>query len=179
MAPAILFFLLLAAAAAPRHAAAGTEYAVGDAAGWTNGPNYLAWSQNYNFTAGDTLVFNYVQGRHDVYQVTEDAFRTCEPARKTLRVWVSGRDLVNLTEPGDYYYICNVEGHCLGGMKLAVSVAAAPPPPPPPPSPPMFLDPPPPPPTGSAGVSWITRRLAWPQVVRIPCLAVIGMLLVA
>lgn len=118
-------------------------------------------------------VFNYVQGQHDVYQVTEDAFRTCEPGRtKTLRAWVSGHDLVNLTAPGDYYYICNVEGHCLGGMKLAVSVAAAPPPPPPPPSPPVFLAPPQPP-TGSAG-----RRLAWTEVVRIPCLAVIGMLLV-
>ncbi|TVU10218.1 hypothetical protein EJB05_43731, partial [Eragrostis curvula] len=85
--------LLLLLAAAPRHAAGGTEYTVGDAAGWTNGFNYLAWSQKYNFTVGDTLVFNYVVGQHDVYEVTEDAFRACEPAKKTLRVWVTGRDL--------------------------------------------------------------------------------------
>lgn len=51
LAAAILLFL----AAAPRHAAGGTEYTVGDAGGWTNGPNYLTWSQKYNFTAGDTL----------------------------------------------------------------------------------------------------------------------------
>jgi hypothetical protein len=53
MAAAIL--LLLALAATPRHAAGGTGYTVGDADGWTNGINYLAWSQKYNFTVGDTL----------------------------------------------------------------------------------------------------------------------------
>jgi hypothetical protein len=53
-ATAILLLLLAAAAAAPRDAGA-TEYAVGDSGGWTIGPNYLAWSQKYNFTAGDTL----------------------------------------------------------------------------------------------------------------------------
>jgi hypothetical protein len=118
-------------------------------------------------------VFNYVAGVHDVYEVTEDAFRTCEPARKAIiRTWASGHDLVNLTAPGDYYYICSFEGHCLGGMKLAVSVAAAPPPPPPPP--PMLLDsPPPPPPTGSSAAG----RLALLAVVRIPRPAVISLLL--
>ena len=40
---------------ARRHGAGATEYTVGDSAGWTNGPNYLTWSQKYNFTAGDTL----------------------------------------------------------------------------------------------------------------------------
>ena len=49
-----ILLLLFAAAAGPRRAGA-TEYTVGDSDGWTNGPNYLAWSQMYNFTAGDTL----------------------------------------------------------------------------------------------------------------------------
>ena len=40
---------------ARRHGAGATEYTVGDSAGWTNGPNYLTWSQKYNFTTGDTL----------------------------------------------------------------------------------------------------------------------------
>ncbi|XP_062199328.1 mavicyanin-like [Phragmites australis] len=166
--------LLLLAAAARHHGAGATEYTVGDSEGWTIGSNYLTWSQKYNFTAGDTLVFNYVAEQHDVYRVTQDAFRTCEPANQTMRVWASGHDLVNLTVPGDYYFICNVPGHCLGGMKFAVAVAASPPPPPPPPPPPTL--PPPPPPTGSAGASSI-RRLAWPEVVRMSCVAVIGLLL--
>jgi hypothetical protein len=49
-----LLLLLAAAAAAPRDAGA-TEYTVGDSEGWTIGPNFGAWSQQYNFTAGDTL----------------------------------------------------------------------------------------------------------------------------
>ncbi|KAL6655146.1 hypothetical protein ACP70R_005972 [Stipagrostis hirtigluma subsp. patula] len=176
---AAVIVLLLVLAAARRPGAGATEYTVGDSEGWTNGPNYLSWSQKHNFTAGDTLVFSYVAPQHNVYRVTLDAFRTCEPAaNETLRIWASGRDVVNLTAPGDYYFICNVAGHCLGGMKLAVAVAEAPPPPPPPPSPPEFPTAQPPPHTGSAGAP-STRRLAWPEVVRIPCLAVIGLLLVA
>ncbi|PAN13595.1 hypothetical protein GQ55_2G339100 [Panicum hallii var. hallii] len=179
-AAAAILLLLVLLAEARRHGAGATEYTVGDSAGWTIGPNYLTWSQKYNFTAGDTLVFSYVAAQHDVHRVTQDAFRTCEPAaNQTMGAWATGHDLVNLTVPGDYYFICNVSGHCLGGMKFAVAVAAPPPPPPPPPQ--VFLPPPPPPPASSAGVSSriARRRPAWPEAVRIPCLAAIGLLVLA
>ncbi|KAM0907289.1 hypothetical protein ACQ4PT_016231 [Festuca glaucescens] len=173
-ATAILLLLLAAAAAAPRDAGA-TEYTVGDSGGWTIGPNYLAWSQKYNFTAGDTLAFNYVPGQHDVYQVTQDAFRTCEPAAgQTLRMWASGQDVAGLAAPGDYYFLCNITGHCLGGMKFTVAVAAPPPAPPPPPPPPAFPTPVPPPPP-SSGTSLYGRRLSWPDVAKISFLAGVGL----
>ncbi|KAM0907288.1 hypothetical protein ACQ4PT_016230 [Festuca glaucescens] len=143
---ATAILLLLLAAASPRYAG-GTDYTVGDSDGWTIGPNYDAWSQQYNFTAGDTLAFNYVPVLHDVYQVTLDAFRTCQPAAvQTVRMWASGSDVVDLAAPGDYYFLCNAPGHCFGGMKLSVSVAVAlaTPPPPPPSSPPPPPFPPPP-----------------------------------
>ncbi|VAI20549.1 unnamed protein product [Triticum turgidum subsp. durum] len=90
----LLLLLATAAIAGPRHAGA-TEYTVGDSDGWTIGPNYLAWSQKYNFTTGDTLAFNYVPRQHDVYRVTRDAFQTCEPtAGQTVRKWASGRDVL-------------------------------------------------------------------------------------
>ena len=129
--------------------------------------------------ARSMAVFNYVAEQHDVHRVTQDAFRTCEPAaNQSMGAWATGHDLVNLTVPGDYYFICNVSGHCLGGMKFAVAVVAPPPSPPPPP--PALLPPPPPPPASSAGASWNTRRRpAWPEAVRIPCLAVIGLLILA
>ncbi|WVZ65718.1 hypothetical protein U9M48_015035 [Paspalum notatum var. saurae] len=173
MAPAIVLLLITVLLAAPRRHGA-TEYTVGDSAGWTIGPNYLAWSQKYNFTAGDTLVFNYVVGQHNVYRVTQDALRSCDPANGTMGIWATGSDLVNLTVPGDYYFLCNITGHCLGGMKFSVAVAA---PPPPPPTPPTLPPPPPPPPIPSTGVSWIVRRPpAWPEAGRVACLAVIGLL---
>jgi hypothetical protein len=51
---ATAILLLLLAAASPRDGGA-TKYTVGESDGWTIGPNYDAWSQQYNFTAGDTL----------------------------------------------------------------------------------------------------------------------------
>jgi hypothetical protein len=54
MAATAMIILLLLAAASPRDGGA-TEYTVGDSDGWAIGPNYDAWSQQYNFTAGDTL----------------------------------------------------------------------------------------------------------------------------
>lgn len=50
---AAILHLALLLASARRHGA--TDYTVGDSAGWAIGPNYLIWSQKYNFTAGDTL----------------------------------------------------------------------------------------------------------------------------
>jgi hypothetical protein len=44
--------------------------------------------------------FNYVPQQHDVYQVTRDAFLTCQPsAPQTVRVWASGSDVVDLAAP--------------------------------------------------------------------------------
>ncbi|KAE8783496.1 basic blue protein-like [Hordeum vulgare] len=111
--------------------------------------------------------FNYVPRQHDVLRVTRDAFQTCEPtAGQTVRKWASGRDVVDLAATGDYYFICNITGHCLGGMKFSVAVSAPPPPPPSPPPPPALpTSMPPPPSSGACG-----RRLA-----RISGLAVIGL----
>jgi hypothetical protein len=50
---ATAILLLLLAAASPRDGGA-TKCTVGASDGWTIGPNYDAWSQQYNFTAGAT-----------------------------------------------------------------------------------------------------------------------------
>ncbi|KAL5201193.1 hypothetical protein ABZP36_035547 [Zizania latifolia] len=171
VATAVLLLLLMAAAPDLRLVGA-TEYTVGDTEGWTIGPSYLAWSQKYNFTAGDTLVFNYVQRQHDVFRVTQDAFRTCDAANQTMDRWASGHDVVELAAPGNYYFICNVSGHCLGGMKFTVAVGEPMPPPPPPPPPPAFATQPPPPPAGSGAAPSTRRQLAWPDLVMASCLVV-------
>nr|CAD1830495.1 unnamed protein product [Ananas comosus var. bracteatus] len=125
------------------------DYRVGGTDGWTFGPDFLQWSEQYNFTVGDVLIFNYVKGQHNTYQVTEDAYKACDGGETIppLRVYVSGNDVVNLTRAASYYFLCNIKGHCLGGMKLNITVAANATPtptpsggntlPPPPPSPPL------------------------------------------
>ncbi|XP_074580992.1 basic blue protein-like [Curcuma longa] len=101
-----------------------TEYAVGDTDGWETGTNFLRWSQNHNFTVGDVLVFNYVPVQHNVYQVTEKTYRSCNCSSGVLKVYGSGRDRVTLAEATSYWFLCGVEGHCLGGMRMVISVAA-------------------------------------------------------
>ncbi|URE24632.1 Blue copper binding protein-like [Musa troglodytarum] len=119
---AIFALILLLHLMALRHVAA-TDYMVGDDDGWNTGTNYLAWSEKYNFTVGDVLVFRYLAGQHDVYQVTEETYRSCNSSSGVLRRYASGADRVPLEAATTYWFICNTSGHCLGGMKFGISVA--------------------------------------------------------
>ncbi|KAK1272496.1 hypothetical protein QJS04_geneDACA009646 [Acorus gramineus] len=122
-----LAFLLLSLLST--HARA-TVYTVGDAEGWDTGINYLSWSEKYNFTVGDVLgekiiSFNYVKSQHNAYEVTEDTYRSCDGSEGVVNKYESGQDKVTLTEEKKYWFICNVSGHCLGGMKVGIQVTAA------------------------------------------------------
>ncbi|KAF3324938.1 mavicyanin-like protein [Carex littledalei] len=151
----IISYALLAAYIS---AVGATDYTVGDSNGWTISLNYMAWSTKYNFTVGDALLFNYVKGQHNVYDVTQDTFRSCNATNGTLKIYNSGLDTVNLTTAKEYWFICNFRDHCTaGGMKFAINVselAALPPgdvtsPPPP------HLHPPPPPSAAvRQGINW-------------------------
>ncbi|KAH7692335.1 Cupredoxins domain-containing protein, partial [Dioscorea alata] len=121
------------------------DYTVGDSDGWSTGINYLEWSEKYNFTVGDALVFKYVLNQHNVYQVTETTFRSCDSSSGVISIHLSGNDRIELTKPTKYWFICTTKGHCKGGMRFGINVTATsgetPPPPsdgsssPPPPSP--------------------------------------------
>jgi hypothetical protein len=80
-------------------------------------------------------VFNYVKSQHNVYEVTEAAYRSCDDtaAGAVLATYDSGFDRIVLPEANKtYWFICQVPNHCIGGMKLAVKVsptAEVPPPP--------------------------------------------------
>ncbi|KAM3215280.1 hypothetical protein ACQJBY_067327 [Aegilops geniculata] len=107
--------------------AGAAEYPVGDGInGWDTGTNYASWAQSRSFAPGDVLVFEYVKSQHNVYQVTEAAYRTCDPsaAGSVLATYDTGFDKVPLPEAKSYWFICEISGHCMGGMKLAVNVSA-------------------------------------------------------
>ncbi|XP_056169992.1 basic blue protein-like isoform X1 [Syzygium oleosum] len=95
-------------------------YTVGDSDEWNSGVDYGVWSQKYNFSIGDVLVFKYIKGQHNVYEVTESTFRSCDPSTGVLAKYTSGNDQVTLTETKKYWFVCNVPGHCLGGMRFGV-----------------------------------------------------------
>ncbi|KAL5720618.1 hypothetical protein ACHQM5_013269 [Ranunculus cassubicifolius] len=104
--------------------ALATEYTVGDDSGWTVGFNYSTWAKDKEFKVGDTLVFNYPVGRHNVFKVNGTTFKTCAipPSNEAL---ATGSDKITLATPGNKWYFCGVASHCLGGQKLAISVSPA------------------------------------------------------
>ncbi|XP_057966448.1 basic blue protein-like [Malania oleifera] len=105
--------------------ASSEVYTVGDEDGWDTGSNFLTWSQRYNFSAGDDLVFQYVKGQHNAYDVTEATYQSCNASSGVLAKYESGNDQVKLTKAKKYWFICNIGGHCLGGMRFAIDVKAA------------------------------------------------------
>ncbi|RLN13563.1 hypothetical protein C2845_PM09G24110 [Panicum miliaceum] len=97
------------------------EYVVGDVAfGWDS------WAREHAFAVGDVLVFQYVSSQHNVYEVSEGTYWSCDTGGGGVRVkYTSGYYRVVLAEARTYWFICDLPGHCLGGMKVAVNVSTA------------------------------------------------------
>ncbi|CAJ1938276.1 unnamed protein product [Sphenostylis stenocarpa] len=94
-------------------------YYVGDSGGWTF--NTIGWPKGKRFRAGDTLVFNYNPGAHNVVVVNQGGYGSCKTP-KGARVYRSGKDQIRLSR-GQNYFICNYVGHCESGMKIAINAA--------------------------------------------------------
>ncbi|GMI79040.1 uclacyanin 1 [Hibiscus trionum] len=99
-----------------------TEYVVGGDYGWKLGVKYDDWAKDKQFFVGDTLVFKYKGGAHNVYKVTGDEFKSCTvPSNNSLGSF-TGNDAIKLATAGTKWYICGINGHCDGGMKLKITV---------------------------------------------------------
>ncbi|KAK1631588.1 hypothetical protein QYE76_005903 [Lolium multiflorum] len=116
---AVLVTLLIASYVA---AAAATTFDVGDGHGWDTGVDYTDWTVGKTFAVGDTLVFNYTRKAHTVTEVSQSGYDACAGGNSVSND-DSGATTVTLTTPGVHYFICDVPGHCAGGMKLAVTAA--------------------------------------------------------
>nr|GFC26520.1 basic blue protein-like [Tanacetum cinerariifolium] len=99
-----------------------TEYIVGDQSGWTLDYDYQTWAKDKIFYVGDTLVFNYASGSHNVVKVDGTGFPQCTTTSSNGTL-TSGRDVIALQTPGRKWYICGVAKHCeLRNMKLVITV---------------------------------------------------------
>ncbi|XP_057831409.1 blue copper protein-like [Cryptomeria japonica] len=105
------------------HSAEATDYTVGDAQQWGFGVNYTTWASSKTFLVGDTLVFTYANGAHDVLEVQKSAYDSCATSNPTKQ-YTDGNTRISLTSSGTRYFICGITGHCSGGMKVAVTVSA-------------------------------------------------------
>ncbi|KAF8393197.1 hypothetical protein HHK36_021438 [Tetracentron sinense] len=123
--------LLLAVGAALLHCTvAQTTHVVGDSTGWVIPPGgaaaYTTWASTKKFMVGDTLVFNFTTGEHDVAQVSKTAFDACTSTTTIGSVITTGPANLTLDSEGDHYYICTLGRHCNIGQKLSITVEASP-----------------------------------------------------
>ncbi|KAL8543853.1 hypothetical protein ACS0TY_004421 [Phlomoides rotata] len=111
--------IMVALSGAPAFA---TDYVVGDEWGWRLGFDYAAWAQGKEFFVGDTILFHYAVGAHNVYKVNGTGFQQCSvpPPSEAL---TSGFDKITLATSGRKWYICGVGKHCVNGMKLVITVS--------------------------------------------------------
>ncbi|KAL3619376.1 hypothetical protein CASFOL_036946 [Castilleja foliolosa] len=121
----LLIIMIFVAAAAMIVPCSGTDYMVGDDVGWRLGVDYSMWAQGKDFRVGDTLVFKYYPGAHNVIEVNESDYGKCASSNLSTVPFTSGIDVVHLTTPGKKGYICSVGEHCSAGMKLGITVSSA------------------------------------------------------
>ncbi|GLJ42147.1 hypothetical protein SUGI_0872830 [Cryptomeria japonica] len=112
----------------------GNLITVGDEKGWTLDFDYQAWAQNKQFHVGDTLVFNYPKGAHNVIMVNGPAFQNCVKTPNS-GILESGQDKIVLKAAGNMWFLCGVAEHCESGQKLKITVTESSLPFPPAPSP--------------------------------------------
>ncbi|KAF8393195.1 hypothetical protein HHK36_021436 [Tetracentron sinense] len=125
------YVLLLVVGAALLHSTvAQTTHVVGDSMGWVIPPGgaaaYTTWASTKKFMVGDTLVFNFTTGEHDVAQVSKTAFDACTSTSTIGSVITTGPANLTLVSEGDHYYICTVGRHCNIGQKLSITVQSSP-----------------------------------------------------
>ncbi|KAF8393194.1 hypothetical protein HHK36_021435 [Tetracentron sinense] len=125
------YVLLVVVEAALLHStAAQTTHVVGDSMGWVIPPGgaaaYTTWASTKKFMVGDTLVFNFTTGEHDVAQVSKTSFDACTSTTTIGSIITTGPANLTLVSEGDHYYICTVGRHCNIGQKLSITVEASP-----------------------------------------------------
>ncbi|XP_010933589.1 stellacyanin [Elaeis guineensis] len=97
-----------------------TVYTVGDTAGWDISADFPTWLTGKTFFIGDVLTFQFSQ-YHTVNEVDKAGYDSCNASNALLSNG-NGNISIPLTTGGDKYFICGVRLHCMGGMKLQVSV---------------------------------------------------------
>ncbi|OVA02351.1 Plastocyanin-like [Macleaya cordata] len=100
---------------------ASTTHLVGGSQGWDISVSYTAWADKRSFAAGDTLVFNYQAGAHNVVPVNVAGYRSCKASAANLaKAMSTGNDKFTVKK-GANYFICSYAGHCSAGMKIKVN----------------------------------------------------------
>ncbi|KAI5333663.1 hypothetical protein L3X38_023795 [Prunus dulcis] len=101
----------------------GAVYRVGDSNGWTSRGlvDYNEWASTKDFHVNDTLIFTYNNQFHNVMQVTNQDFQSCNTT-SAMATYTSGSDTVTLNRSGHFYFLCGTPGHCQAGQNVDINV---------------------------------------------------------
>ncbi|KAH0468169.1 hypothetical protein IEQ34_003202 [Dendrobium chrysotoxum] len=120
MRASIVIALLIAATGAASLTTASVHN-VGDFAGWTVEVNYSVWSSTKSFNVGDIIVFIYNKSLHDVVELEEADFSSCNVA-SPISTYSTGNDSITIYRYGHSFFACGFPGHCVAGQKLDIYV---------------------------------------------------------
>ncbi|XP_057967383.1 cucumber peeling cupredoxin [Malania oleifera] len=127
----VVLFVAMAVAALIQGSLAqsGKNHTVGGStvSGWTvpsDAKAYSTWASSQTFSVGDSLVFNFVTGAHDVTEVTKANYDSCT-STNPISQETTGPATLTLKSTGAHYYICSIPGHCSNGQKLAITVVGS------------------------------------------------------
>ncbi|KAK6773508.1 hypothetical protein RDI58_028746 [Solanum bulbocastanum] len=108
---------------------AQTDHIVGDSFGWSipiNGAAaYTMWADANTIKIGDTLVFKFTEGNHDVQEVSRSSYEECNTQNSIGKAIKKGPAKITVQTLGDHYYICTVGEHCLAGQKMAIKASSS------------------------------------------------------
>ncbi|OUZ99881.1 Plastocyanin-like [Macleaya cordata] len=102
-------------------------YTVLDTIGWEIPPDgngdaaYRNWTKGKEFEVGDTLLFNFGTGQHNVAKVSKEGYDNCT-AMNPNSIMATGPVTITLNSEGEHYFICTIGQHCKLGQKLAITV---------------------------------------------------------
>ncbi|KAK6925741.1 Phytocyanin domain [Dillenia turbinata] len=97
-----------------------STYVVGGNSGWDISTDLDSWTLGKRFLVGDVLLFQY-SSSHSVMEVVPQDFDGCNMSNP-ISSSSTGNTSIPLTAPGDKFFVCGNKLHCLGGMKLQVTV---------------------------------------------------------
>ncbi|KAK4370932.1 hypothetical protein RND71_010407 [Anisodus tanguticus] len=108
-----------------------TEFNVGGDKRWVvstvkDDQLYNQWAGKNRFKVNDTLRFEYK--KDSVLVVTKEEYEKCKSSHPIF-FSNNGKSIYKLEQPGLYYFISGVSGHCERGLKMIIKVLepAAPP----------------------------------------------------
>ncbi|KAF5802432.1 putative Phytocyanin domain, cupredoxin [Helianthus annuus] len=87
---------------------------------WSAGAN--AREKARDIRVGDTLIFRYKAGEHDLIEVDKDSYDKCI-VPPSAKIFTTGKDALFVHTPGPKYFICGFPQHCKDrDMKLQIEV---------------------------------------------------------